>query len=206
MPPEKILIVPSCYNGPFHPKTPGDARGRKRLRVLWVGTVTLAKGIQYLVEAARLLPGVDFDVFGPCRLRKWVVDSFPHNLRLRGKVPKLETARRYERADLFVLPTISNNFPRTQLEAMAHGLPVIITPNCGCAVTDGLDGVIVPARNGPALAEAIRRFETDRGLLASMSQAAVEKAKTYTKCDYLKRLCEALESVPDAHQGSRPQI
>ena len=122
-------------------------------------------------------------------------------VKCRSSKPPDDTSER-----ISVPPTISDNFPRTQLEAMAHGLPVIITPNCGCAVTDGLDGVIVPARNGPALAEAIRRFETDRGLLASMSQAAVEKAKTYTKCDYLKRLCEALESVPDAHQGSRPQI
>jgi len=65
-------------------------------------------------------------------------------------------------------------------EAMAHGLPVVTTPNCGRVVTDGVDGLMVPARDGQALAEAIEQLDDDRSLLRKMSENALQTVKIMT--------------------------
>jgi glycosyltransferase involved in cell wall biosynthesis len=80
---------------------------------------------------------------------------------------------------VFVLPTLSDGFAITQLEAMAHGLPVVTTPNCGRVVTDGVDGFIVPARDSRALADALVRLDSDRSLLREMSRNALQTVKRY---------------------------
>src|SRR5262249_40814932 len=57
-----------------------------------------------------------------------------------------------------------------------HALPLIVTPNCGRVVTDGVDGFIVPPRDGQALAEALVRFDNDRTMLREMSGNALRTA------------------------------
>ena len=62
---------------------------------------------------------------------------------------------------------------------MAHGLPVITTPNCGKVVTDGVDGFIVPARDSKSLADALARLDADRTLLRAMSHNALNTIQNY---------------------------
>ncbi|MEI8287857.1 MAG: glycosyltransferase family 4 protein [Verrucomicrobiota bacterium] len=152
------------------------------LRVLWLGQVNLRKGIQYLVAAANLLQDapVYFDVVGPIGIAGKAVKSAPPNVRFHGPVSRDRAAEWYGRSDVFVLPTISDGFAITQIEAMAHGLPVIATPNCGAVVADGVDGCIVPARDADALAEAIRRYLADRKRLQTQSAAARDKSRQFS--------------------------
>ena len=107
----------------------------------------------------------------------------------------------YRQADVFVLPTISDGFAITQVEAMARGLPVIITPNCGQVVTPGIDGLVVPAGDARALAEAIAKLDADRELLHEMSRQALVKARTFR----LPRQAAQIESALRAYrQGLSP--
>jgi glycosyltransferase involved in cell wall biosynthesis len=86
----------------------------------------------------------------------------------------------YRNADLFVLPTISDGFGLTQLEAMAYGLPVIATTNCGDVVSHGIDGMIVQSRNAIELAEAICRYCSEPQLLREHQSAALTKAGNFS--------------------------
>ena len=180
VPDEKIIVVPLAIDfthnhalAPINPKGP--------LRVLWLGSVILRKGIQYLVDAARRLQNekIEFLIAGPLGVSDAVVRSFPPNMELMGRLTRDETDEAYRRAHVFVLPTLSDGFAITQLEAMAHGLPVIATPNCGQVVTDGLNGLIVPVRDSQALAEALATLNNDRELVRSMSQEALQTAAIY---------------------------
>ena len=172
---------------------------RRTLRVLFLGQVILRKGIQYLIEAARLLEKeqIHFDVVGSIGISDDAVASAPPNMTFHGPVSRDRTEEFYRSADLFVLPTLSDGFALTQLEAMAHGLPVIASPNCGEVVTDGIDGLIVPASDSNALAEAFQLILQDPVKLEAISEATQAKVKQFS----LARLGEDLESLEERLLG-----
>lgn len=188
--PGKLRVVPLAFEAP-HPARPRPVR-RGALRVLWLGLVCLRKGVPYLVEAARQLLDRDlaFTIAGPLHIEPTAV-SQPPNLRFVGRVTREQAAQLYAQADVFVLPTISDGFAITQLEAMAASLPVITTPRCGEVVTHGLNGLIVPPRDAYALAEALARLDDDRELLAAMSSEASLTARRFG----LDRFALALDSI-----------
>jgi glycosyltransferase involved in cell wall biosynthesis len=74
---------------------------------------------------------------------------------------------------------------------MAYGLPVIATPNCGEVVTDGVDGLIVPASDSNALAEAFQLILQDPEKLQTMSEATGAKLEQFS----LRRLGDNLAGL-----------
>lgn len=202
----KISVVPLSYEvqasvGPA--RASGDDRGRSRvqrsfskqspLNVLFLGQVMLRKGVQYLAAAAETLRNepVVFDIVGPVKLSEMAVATVPGNMRFHGRATRDQISDWYQKADVFVLPTLSDGFAITQIEAMANGLPVIATPNCGEVATDGIDGFIVPPRDPDALAAAIMRYVQDPGCLARHQYAALAKAEQFS----LSRLSGALMAI-----------
>ena len=181
VPREKIHVVPLAYDPDPAAVEYGRHRpvrsAREPLVVLWLGNVVRRKGIQYLVEAARQLTGwpIKFVVVGPVNISATAVARAPRNMEFVGRVTRDRTSAAYRAADLFVLPTLSDGFAVTQLEAMAHGLPVIATDHCGEVVDHGRDGLVVPAGDADALAAAIAGLADDRERLAAMGRRAVEK-------------------------------
>jgi len=204
---EKIVVVPLAFESPSFESIASDSSPRassfsKRhpLRVLFLGQVILRKGIQYLIEAARLLEkeSIHFDVVGPIGISDKVVASAPRNMTFHGPVSRNRTGEFYRAADLFVLPTLSDGFALTQLEAMAYGLPVIATPNCGEVVSDGVDGLIVPASDANALGESFQLLLQDPEKFQVMSDATRAKLDQFTLArlgDNLVNLEKSLASL-----------
>jgi glycosyltransferase involved in cell wall biosynthesis len=180
VPREKLIVVPLSIDL-NHAQPPRIVRAQGPLKVLWLGSIILRKGIPYLIEAARRLANqsIEFLLAGPLGISPEAVRTFPPNVKLLGRVTRDQLSQIYRQAHLFVLPTISDGFAITQLEAMAHGLPVIATPNCGQVVTDGIDGFVVPARDSLALADAIARLNYNRPLLSAMSVKAPKTVQKY---------------------------
>jgi glycosyltransferase involved in cell wall biosynthesis len=196
----KIIVVPLCY------EKETASRAAKRLKptsqpihVLWLGQIVLRKGIPYLFEAARELASTNirFTVAGRIGISQKGLSSAPANVSILGKVPRQQALDLMAQADVFVLPTMSDGFALTQLEAMSFGLPVITTPNCGEVVEEGVNGLIVPAGSAAALAEAIRRLDADRSLLQAMSinALATPNQERYTLAHYAQAAQDGLESV-----------
>ena len=193
VPAAKIEIVPLAYELPAEP--PRERRRAGPLKVLWLGSVILRKGIQYLLEAARLLQGssVQIIVAGPVHIAATAVASAPSNVSFVGRVSRDRAADYYRAADVFVLPTISDGFAITQLEAMAHGVPVIATPHCGEVVNDGEDGFIIPPFSGQALAAAILDLDRDPERAAEMSRRAVAKSRRFSIAHLGQSLCRIVD-------------
>jgi glycosyltransferase involved in cell wall biosynthesis len=195
----KVAVVPLSFHPPEEagPLVPRAARGNSTLKVLWVGSVILRKGIQYLFEAARMLrkEDIEFTVAGPIGISKAAVLQFPDNVHFLGKVSVPKKFALFQSADVFVLPTLSEGFAITQLEAMCFGLPVIATPNCGSVVTHGRDGFIVPVRDGRVLADRLLSLHEDRAMLAAMSQQALAKSRQYSIDQYRKTLYAELDRL-----------
>ena len=146
---------------------------------------------------------IEVRVVGPTQISEQVMRDAPSNVTFTGRVGRDEAQVEYQDADLFVLPTISDGFAITQLEAMAHGLPVITTPNCGRVVHDEVDGFLTPPRDSDALAEAIAVLDDDRSRLAEMSSAAFQTSQSYTIDHLRQNLARALgDTVPQRSPNS----
>jgi glycosyltransferase involved in cell wall biosynthesis len=164
-------------------------------RALFVGSVNLLKGSHYLADAARLLArrkvSCDVRVVGPFAADT-IRDPLFSGPTYIGQIPRAEVHKEFLAADVLVLPTLCDSFALVQLEAMACGVPVIATSNCGVVVRDGIDGIIVPVRSGAALADAIERIITDRNSRETMSKNAREQAAAFSWERYEERLVSAL--------------
>jgi glycosyltransferase involved in cell wall biosynthesis len=204
--PEKLVVIPLAYEAGAKEsacdmKDKGDSSPnrfaasqpfdqQRPLRVLFLGQVVARKGIYDLIEAARLLTGepLVIDVVGP---HHQLPEGLPANIRFHGSVALGETASWYRAADLFVLPTQSDGFAITQLEAMSHGLPVITTGHCGAVVEEGWNGLIFPPGDASALAGVLRRLVADPSLVGQMASHARETVGRFS----IERLSERLDSL-----------
>lgn len=148
------------------------------------------KGVRDLVEAAAILkrdgvaarvqlagapdPG-NPETIGEDELRGWHDSGLVEWLGQRSDMADV-----YGAAHIACLPSYyGEGLPRTLLEAMAAGLPIVTTDNVGCrsAVTDGENGILVPPRDPQALATALRRLIEDPALRANYGSAGRKRAE-----------------------------
>ena len=83
-----------------------------------------------------------------------------------------QAAERYRAADIFILPTLSDGFAITQLEAQAYGLPVISSRFCGRVVQSGRNGLILEEPSAACIAAAIRDCIADPSRLQNFAAAS----------------------------------
>lgn len=207
--PEKIEVIPLCYEKRIE-STNAESRTRKMgepLRVLFLGQVNVRKGIHNLIEAARQLTKepVEFLIVGQSDIRNEAMAKAPQNMRWMGAAPRSQVPEYYRKSDVFVLPTLSDGYAITQLEAMAYGLPVIVTPNCGRVVEDGVTGFIVPASDPGALVSVIRRLIGNPALLGRMHGQCTAAVDRYSVESYGRRLTQAIRlRMGTRTNGHRP--
>jgi glycosyltransferase involved in cell wall biosynthesis len=164
---EKLEVVPLVYeskeshgNCAAHEKSnhPEDVV----YRVLFLGQINLRKGIARLLEAMRLLQDetIQLTLAGPCEIDPESWADLP-NVEWLGSVPRSEVGRLYDEADVFILPTLSDGYAITQLEALSRGLPVIASAHCGAAVNEGVNGWILADLEPETIAGAITRARVE---------------------------------------------
>jgi glycosyltransferase involved in cell wall biosynthesis len=144
------------------------------MRVLFLGQVNLRKGVARLLQAAQTLRDepVEFWIVGPVRIAN--AETAADNARVKwfGPVTRKETAEKYRAADVFILPTLSDGFAITQLEAQAYGLPVISSKCCGGVVENGRNGIILEEPSAECIAAAIRDCVADPRRLQTLFAAS----------------------------------
>jgi glycosyltransferase involved in cell wall biosynthesis len=176
VPAQKIRVIPSGIDlTHFSPPIRTGFDGKRPLRVLFVGRVSIMKGIQYLLPALQLLgpSRVEAKLVGDLSIEPDKLSLFRDVATAVGAVPRTQIAEEYRWADVFCFPSITEGSASVVYEALASGLPVITTPNAGSIVKDGVNGVIVPIRDVAGLAEAIKRYCEDPILLRTHQCAAI---------------------------------
>jgi glycosyltransferase involved in cell wall biosynthesis len=114
-------------------------------------------------------------------------------LEYAGPIPRTEVREEFLRADVFVLPTLAEGSAIAHIEALACGVPVVTTPNCGTLIRDGVEGFLVPIRDAESLADRIEKIVTNRQLREEMGARARELAlREHTWERYEERLMLAL--------------
>jgi glycosyltransferase involved in cell wall biosynthesis len=169
------------------------------LRVCFVGSLDLRKGFIYLLRALKLLGSekLSLEIVGAtgdraCR-RLFARETEGIALRCAPGDP----LPAYQRAELMVLPTLEDGSPFAVAEAMACGLPVLVTDRCGSAewVRVGETGWIVPGGNAEALAAALQEALRRRDQLRSMGAAARRDTECRAGMHCLEPLREWLNTI-----------
>jgi glycosyltransferase involved in cell wall biosynthesis len=144
------------------------------MRVLFLGQVNLRKGVARLLQAAQTLRDepVEFWIVGPVQIANAETAADKARVKWFGPVSRKETAEKYRAADVFILPTLSDGFAITQLEAQAHGLPVISSKCCGGVVENGRNGIILEEPSAWCIAAAIRDCVADPNRLRTLAAAS----------------------------------
>ncbi len=177
-------------------------------RFVCVGTICLRKGHQYLFRAfekvRKVLPAAELICAGSyypdfSRERKRWEGTFTHYDHL----PQTELAKILQEATAFVFPSNEEGFARAIVEAMGSGLPIIATHESGATtlVDDGVQGLIVRARDAAQLAEAMIKVATERESNQKMGEAAfVRGAKNNTWNDFSDRLIRICQQQIEQRQ------
>jgi glycosyltransferase involved in cell wall biosynthesis len=216
IPSERILTIPNGVEpNPFNPQEDRRTLRQKlglpaeRLVVVSVGRLTREKGYPYLQTALALIPAHQRPLTliigdGPerheleSRTQAMGLDQDIRFLGNRRDVPTLLAA-----ADLFVLASLWEGLPLVLLEAMAAGLPAVVTAVGGNAevVENGATGVLVPAADAQAMAEALSSLLNDPPRRDRMGRAARER---FDRSYSLRVFIEAHERLYEEILAGRP--
>ncbi len=191
---ERLWSVPSqkvevIYTGidteMFVPARPHEKK--TKLRIAWVGNLSWVKGIETALVAIKMLA----DRKVPARLT--VVGDGPERQRMHYTVMDLELDDHvtylgkqtpeavrdvFHQSDVLLLTSLSEGIANVVVEAMACGLPVVVTDVGGMreAVDDGVEGFVVPMHAPDAMADALERLANDPALRLRMGKAARQRA------------------------------
>jgi glycosyltransferase involved in cell wall biosynthesis len=171
----------------------------KTLRILFAGSLTQRKGLADLFEAMKLVHSkeVELVVMGSLlRPLAWYREQFPHFI-YEAPRPHGEVLRLMQTCDVLVLPSIVEGRALVQQEAMACGLPLIVTKNAGGddLIVEGQTGFLVPIRSPEAIAEKISWFATHRASISGMAIAAQRRASELTWHGYGEKVLAAIRSL-----------
>ena len=186
--PEQVRLIPGSGVDCSRFSPPVGTRTSDRFRVVFPARLLWDKGLAEYVQASRSLRdrgiSVDFLLAGepdpgnPAAvpdeiIRGWVNEGLVQWLGHVRDMPAL-----FQSVDAVVLPSYREGLPKGLIEAAACGLPLVTTdvPGCRHVVTHGEDGLLVPVRNGIAIADAIAQLHADPALCRRLGAAARRKA------------------------------
>jgi glycosyltransferase involved in cell wall biosynthesis len=160
-------------------------------RVLFVGASSLQKGTHYLLEAFSKLQIPNSElvlVGGVFPEMEPVMRQYEGTHRFVPGVPQHELVALYNSASVFVIPSIQDGQPMAAFEAMACGVPVIISDNVGTPIQDGQEGFVVPIRDPESIAERLIYLYENESERHAMGQKAQTFAQQFTWDAYQRRL------------------
>ncbi|AFL86765.1 glycosyltransferase [Terriglobus roseus DSM 18391] len=183
--PERVHVIPYGVRlENFRPDGAPPAGPDATFEVLFVGSVSLRKGIPYLLKAFAALPhtnkrlliigGLD-PSFAP------LLATLPQeNVEFLGTMPQPKLIPYMSRSHVMVLPSIEEGLALVQGQAMACGCPVIASVATGSAdlFTDGVEGFIIPMRSVDEIVDRLQRFVDDPTLRDRMSTAALARVQS----------------------------
>lgn len=160
-----------------------------------VGGINLRKGVPFLLEAARTLgDSIALTLVGAVASEmEPVLRAYPTPLKIIEPQTKAALRAIFTSHDVLVLPSIADSFGFVGLEAMACGLPAIVTENCGVPLP--APAWRVPAMDGPAIAARLATYTRDREAVKADRETALTFATQFTPARYRREIGGLLQSL-----------
>ncbi len=183
----KRFLLKKFYNSIF--STP--------LRIIYCGIITKRKGVHLIAQIAKALDYLAIDwVFVGTKDDGYNCVNNSKNSKYIPFSEHDQLVYELHKADLFVFPSYSDSWGMAVIEAMACGLPVIISENTGAkdAVTNDC-GFVIPIDDADALAEKVLYFYNNRSEIERMGRNASKQAQKYTWDNYYKQVNEFINTI-----------
>jgi glycosyltransferase involved in cell wall biosynthesis len=221
--PSKFVFESMLYNGvpetkcvlnPYGVDTTAftqRAEVPQKTRFVCVGSLGLRKGQQYLLQAfdivRKKMPDAELTCVGNCFPDfRHVWPKWQGTFKHYQNIPRADLARILREATAFVFPSNEEGFAKAVIEGMSAGLPIVATHESGATtlVEDGVEGIIVRARDVEGIANAMVKVASDRELNEKMGKAAYARgARNNTWGDYADRIIRIFnERAAARRQGS----
>jgi starch synthase len=203
LPRHRIEVIPYAADTSRFVPEAGKRRDRDSCTFLFAGGISQRKGIKALLEAWEAVrrPGWRLQLLGAMPRALGPIARHLDSVEVLGRVGHAEMPARLAAADVFVFPSLFEGSAVVTYEAMACGLPIVTTPNAGSVARDGVEGLIVPAREPGPLAAAMERLGSDPSLRAEMSAAARLRALAFDWPRYHRAIREVMAGVVAADAG-----
>jgi glycosyltransferase involved in cell wall biosynthesis len=180
----KVRVLPLAYES-VEPAAPPRAyperfTAERPLRLLFVGSVSVVKGVPELLEAMALLRDlpVTLQLVGAVSMEIPATASRLPSVDLVGAVPRGEVNGFYASSDVLMFPSHSDGFGMAQIEAQARGLPIVASTHCGRVVDDEVTGLLLPEVTALSMARVVQRLVANPSLLTRFSQQAVRAERS----------------------------
>ena len=181
VPAAKVKTIP--YGVRLERFRPTKERSKESFDILFAGTVSIRKGIPYLLEAFRKLrhPHKRLRLAGPVEpeIGTLLARQSLDGVEVLGRMPQARLADYMSLSHVLVLPSIEDGFGLVMAQAMACGAVVISSDNTGGPdlYTHGVEGFVVPIRQPDAIAERLQQLADDTDLRERMSEASLRRVK-----------------------------
>ncbi len=178
VPAAKMSVVPLAYDGEPDASAvrvhPARFTRERPLRVLYVGQVSVAKGVKALLDALALVGDAALELTMVGETAAHIPARHREDRRIRwiGPVSRSEVMNYYRAADVLAFPSLSDGFGMAQVEAAGWRLPIVASHSCGRVVSDGVNGLLLPEVTPQTIAGALNRLLAEPGLLAAFSAAS----------------------------------
>ncbi|MES2307879.1 MAG: glycosyltransferase family 4 protein [Verrucomicrobiota bacterium] len=200
-PEDKIRVMqfgaPSLQNVDF--KTSIEKGANRPFRVLFVGRMDQRKGIGYLLKAMQHFDPreVEFHMIGSKPSSMEVLSPYWGRVVDHGTMSQKQVWEIMKSCDLFVFPSLFEGQALVVLEAMACGLPVVVTPHAGAdrVVRDGLDGFVIPIRSTEEIVNKIVWMKSHPEERNQMAKSAMIRSHEFTWEGYQKEVLQSAEEL-----------
>jgi glycosyltransferase involved in cell wall biosynthesis len=200
IPADRVSVLPNA--APAVPElAPRDelrqSFGMNGPTLAFAGRLSVQKSLELALEAVDAVEGVSLVIAGDGDERARLEALAGPHVRFLGPQPRERVIELFRAADASILSSSWENFPHSVVEALAAGTPVIATRVGGVpeVVHDGKNGLLVPAGDGEALADAVRRYFSDDALRSRLRAAAAESVRAYDRDVVFSRIEQALEAA-----------
>lgn len=165
----------------FHPSSDEP---EEPIRVAMVARLLRDKGVYEFIEAAKIIKARNYNITmqlvgeidpqNPASLTTAEIESLVAEKVVVWDGHSNEIANIYRKSHIACLPSYREGLPKSLMEALACGLPIVTTdvPGCREIICDGTNGIIVPAQDGEAIAEAIIKLAKNPVMRQSMRIAS----------------------------------
>lgn len=171
-----------------------------KFRLLYLGQLEPSKGVSLLISSfiKWAEPATQLTIVGDGSQSAEVNKSASQQITVLGKVPREKLAELFAQTDLLVLPSLwQENSPLVIYEAMAHGVPVLVSDSGGTSelVKEGQTGWIFKSGDGADLLAKLKLALNNKDALPTMGEAARAYVEDFSLDNYLEKLIDLCRSL-----------